>query len=65
MEELKINLHEIKEGKEEKRMGTESCRFAEIMDRNRDFPTVISFRKMKKRYCMRWIPEVMTRISLH
>ena len=65
MEELKINLHEIREGKEEKTDGTESCRFAEIMDRNGDFPTVISFRKMEKRYCMRWIPEVMTRISLH
>ena len=46
-------------------MGKESCRFAEIMGRNGDFPTVISFRKMEKRYCMRWIPEAMTRISLH
>lgn len=65
MEELKINLHEIREGKEEKTDGYRSCRFAEIMGRNGDFPTVISFRKMEKRYCMRWIPEVMTRISLH
>ena len=49
MEELKINLHEIREGKEEK---TDGYR-------------ILPVRGMEKRYCMRWIPEVMTRISLH
>lgn len=65
MEELKINLHEIREGKEEKTDGYRILPVRGIMGRNGDFPTVISFRKMEKRYCMRWIPEVMTRISLH